>query len=220
MAPKLLVLDTETTGLSDPIRVVELAYLEVDEQLNVLSEYSALIKPDRAIEPGAIGVHGITDADVADAITLEEALAPLAGQSVIVMGHNIQFDLRLVAHHLEVVGELCTLALARQFITDSVNCKLSTLQAHCNLPNLEAHRALGDAFTSLNLLRWMLARYRLDLKTHIKRQELPRMLHVMPYGKHKGTPILQVPRSYRQWLLRAGNLDKDLRYTLKKLENL
>lgn len=218
--PKLIVLDTETTGLSDPIEVVELAYLEVDDQLAVLNEVSSFVRPNRAIEPGAFKVHGISDADVADAPELVDVLAPLAGEEVIVMGHNIGFDLRLVSHHLQVVGQLCTLALARQFITDSVNCKLSTLQEHCGLPNLEAHRALGDAFTALNLLRWMLVRYGLTLQTHIKRQELPRMLHVMPYGKHKGKLITQVPRLYRQWLLGAGNLDQDLRYTLKKLENL
>lgn len=218
--PKLIVLDTETTGLSDPIQVVELAYLEVDDQLAVLNEISSFVRPSREIEPGAFKVHGISDADVADAPELSDVLAPLAQEEVIVMGHNIQFDLRLVSHHLKVVGQLCTLALARQFITDSVNCKLSTLQAHCNLPNLEAHRALGDAFTALNLLRWMLVRYGLTLQTHIKRQELPRMLHVMPYGKHKGKLITQVPKLYRQWLLGAGNLDQDLRYTLKRLENL
>ena len=29
----------------------------------------------------------------------------------------------------------------------------------------------------------------------------------MPFGKHKGTPIDQVPLSYIEWLLSQGNID-------------
>ena len=33
------------------------------------------------------------------------------------------------------------------------------------------------------------------------------MLRNMPFGKHKGTPIDQVPLSYIEWLLSQGNID-------------
>jgi uncharacterized protein (DUF3820 family) len=46
------------------------------------------------------------------------------------------------------------------------------------------------------------------------------MLSLMPFGKYGGRPVVDVPRDYRQWLLNAGNLDKDLEYTLRKLESL
>ena len=58
-----LVLDTETTGLTDA-GIVELGAV-VMRQGRVLTHRSALYNPGKPIEPGAAGVHGITDAMVA-----------------------------------------------------------------------------------------------------------------------------------------------------------
>ena len=52
----------------------------------------------------------------------------------------------------------------------------------------------------------------------IKRQAKPRLLHTMPFGKHAGMVLSQVPLEYRRWLMNAGNLDKDLAYSLRKLD--
>jgi len=41
----------------------------------------------------------------------------------------------------------------------------------------------------------------------------------MPFGKHKGTPIDQVPLSYIEWLLEKDNVDGWLRSELEKSRN-
>ncbi|MFK5165208.1 3'-5' exonuclease, partial [Propionibacterium freudenreichii] len=92
------------------------AYVRISEQMDVLDEYVTLVNPGRPIEPGAIGVHGITEEEVADAITIEQAIAPLQNLPCVLVAHNLPFDLRIAGPHLEVVGEVCTLALSRQYV--------------------------------------------------------------------------------------------------------
>ena len=38
----------------------------------------------------------------------------------------------------------------------------------------------------------------------------------MPFGKHRGTPLKKVPKSYLSWLAKSGALDKDENQELKK----
>ncbi|MFG8677603.1 putative quorum-sensing-regulated virulence factor [Pseudomonas aeruginosa] len=38
----------------------------------------------------------------------------------------------------------------------------------------------------------------------------------MPYGKHKGTPINQVPNDYKAWLLRQPDVDPYLVQALRQ----
>ena len=216
----IVVIDFETTGLTPPVCAVEFAYVRISEQMDVLDEYVTLVNPGRPIEPGAIGVHGITEEEVADAITIEQAIAPLQNLPCVLIAHNLPFDLRIAGPHLDVVGEVCTLALSRQYVTGAANHKLTTIRDHLGLPDFAAHRALGDAHTSLNILRRILNDHGLTLDQVIKRQSKPRMLSLMPFGKYGGRPVVDVPKDYRQWLLNAGNLDKDLEYTLRKLESL
>jgi uncharacterized protein (DUF3820 family) len=45
------------------------------------------------------------------------------------------------------------------------------------------------------------------------------MVMRMPFGKYKGVAMLKVPPVYRNWLKQQDNLDKNLKFTLDKLEN-
>ena len=216
----LLVIDTETTGLRPPIGVVEVAWVEMDSGLESIGEFSALVNPGLPIEPGAQAVHGICIDMVATAPPIGEVLIPWAGKPVILAAHNLPYDLRLVGPHLAVVGEVCTLALSRQYYPKAPNHKLTTMQAYLGLPEFTAHRALGDVQTTHRLLQRIVRDHGLVFDLIVQRQALPRMLLTMPFGKHKGDTITEVPPAYRRWLLESGNLDKDLRYTLTTLEHL
>ncbi len=44
--------------------------------------------------------------------------------------------------------------------------------------------------------------------------ESARIPTVMPFGKHKGMPLLEVPSAHKQWLLRQSDLDTYLRKAL------
>lgn len=209
------ILDTETTGLHNA-GVVELAYLIVDENLNVLSEFCSLVNPERPIEEGAFAIHGISDADVAGKPTMQELSLSIEN----LIGHNCAFDLRMVKPHITAARSLCTLALARTYIKGTTNHKLETLQAELGLPSQKSHSALGDVHTTRDLLAHILSLTDLSLETLFQRADLPKIVQKMPFGKHKGKPMLQVPRPYREWLLTEGSPDKDLKHTLETLRNI
>ena len=45
--------------------------------------------------------------------------------------------------------------------------------------------------------------------------ELARVSSVMPFGKHKGLPLSEVPSDYKRWLLGKGDIDPYLRTALE-----
>lgn len=99
---ELVYLDTETTGLGHDDEVVEVAV--VDAQGAVVFE--SLVRPTKPIPAGATGVHGISDADVANAPTFAEILPGLAAALVgkVVVIYNKEFDLRLLRQSARARG--------------------------------------------------------------------------------------------------------------------
>ena len=211
------ILDTETASLHGG--VVEIAWLEVDSDLNILAEHCYRVNPERPIESGAQAIHGISDADVADCQTLAE-IAKLIPAPIVLIAHNSQFDARMISPAIAVKSQLCTLALSRQYVKGVSRHKLEVLQAELSLPKQTSHTALGDVHTVRDLLLHILPLTGVDLPTLVDRADAPRMLTHMQFGKYAGLPMLQVPRSYRDWLLEQGELDKHLKYTLTRLKDL
>jgi uncharacterized protein (DUF3820 family) len=42
-------------------------------------------------------------------------------------------------------------------------------------------------------------------------------ISTMPWGKHAGMPLVQVPISYRRWLLKEADIHIDLRSSLEMI---
>lgn len=209
------ILDTETASLSGG--VVELALLTVDDKLQVVDEFCTLVNPERVVEAGAFAVHGISDDDVAGAPTLAELGDRLSGV-LLGVAHNFAYDARMLGRHMQVEASLCTLALARQYIKNTTNHKLETLQKELGLPVQKSHSALGDVHTVRDLLEVLVPMAGVELVTLFKRAEKPKLVHKMSFGKYKGLLMSKVPADYRAWLLAQDSLDKDLRYTLERLK--
>lgn len=218
---RLLITDTETVGLNAPAQpasgIVEVAYLEIDtETLEITDEFYSRINPGCAIDPRASAVHGISDADVANSPSMAEAFEVKG--AVINCGHNSAFDVKFLAPYYEnLAGSLCTLALARQYIKDSDNHKLGTLIKHLGLPAGEAHNALADCHMTWHLLRHIVDMSGRSLSAHIAAARKPKILHIFPFGKHKGQKLTDIPGSYALWLLSQSDLDQDIRYSLSTL---
>lgn len=212
------ILDTETTGLVKP-SPCELAFVEIDEDLNILSEVCTLVNPLKPIDKGASAIHGITDDMVVGKPTMEEVKSLLPSPFNII-GHNIGFDIRAIKPHVSPSMSLCTLSLARQYIKNTSNHKLETLQRELNLPIRKSHSALGDCLTVLDLLKYITNFSGVNLNTMFLRAQEPRMISVMPYGKYKGKQLLNVPPDYRSWLLRQADLGKDLKFSLERLDTI
>ncbi|GGX57609.1 3'-5' exonuclease [Streptomyces chartreusis] len=106
--PDTVVLDTETTGLHQQARIVELGVLAVSED----SLVDTLLNPGVPIPAEATDHHGITDDQVSDAPAFEDVLprltAALAGKRVLI--YNAAFDIdrlryELTRYHVERIAQ-------------------------------------------------------------------------------------------------------------------
>lgn len=158
------ILDTETTGLGPDAEIIELALLD-SRGVPLLD---TLVKPLGSIPDGATRVHGITDADVADAPSFPTVAAMLArllaGRAALI--YNAAYDLRLLRQSAARHG----LALPR-FAAECVMLRyaeywgepgrdgyrwqrLEAARARHGIPG-GAHRARDDGRAVLDLLRVM-----------------------------------------------------------------
>ena len=220
---RYIVIDCETTDATTSAGVCEFAYAEIDEDFNIVIEHTSLIDPEKPITASASGVHGIVDEDVVDSPTLAEYMYmvqddPLQGDCVII-GHNVQFDLRYIGPYVgNLVGEICTLRLARRFIPEAENHKLQTLMHALKLQRRGSHRADSDVFTTIGLLKHISEVSGKSLTELLSAMTEFIKVEVMPFGKHKGTPLPALTATYRKWLSELDNLDPDLRKSLERLK--
>lgn len=219
---ELAVLDFETASFEARDGAVEVAFVTIDDHLNVLTERQSLLKPYGQISPGAAGVHSITMDMVKDKPTFREYMAelghPFAGKHVLVIGHNIAFDLRYVEGEFGAVTEaLCTLRLARRFYPDAENHKLPTLMYMLGLKVKGRHNALDDVYTCLELVERMMRDTGMTLEDlyHVNATPLP--IKKITFGEHKGKDLKDIPAKYRSWLLKKADIDPDLRHALERL---
>lgn len=164
-----VVLDTETTGLEVEAghRVIEIGCIELIDRRASGREFHHYLNPERAIDAGALAVHGITDEFLRDkprfAEVAEEFLAFIAGAELLI--HNAAFDTAFLDSELERAGArfgriadhaavVDTLALARQKYPGQKN----TLDALCKRLGVDnRHREVHGALLDAHLLAevWM-----------------------------------------------------------------
>lgn len=216
------IADTETVGLKPPplpaSGLVEVAWIKVDEQLNILDEKYYRVNPECEIDPRASEVHGIYAADVQGCAPLRDVLK--LEYPATIVGHNCGFDYRFLQPHLEQeVTTICTLALARRYVKTSLNHKLGTLVEHLNLPKDQAHNALGDVKMTRHLLQWLMLNHSLNLAELGTQAHNDKLLHHMPFGRHKGTLLVSLPKDYVEWLLQQ-DIPEDLRNSLQHFNKI
>jgi DNA polymerase III subunit epsilon len=160
---RLLVLDTETTGL-DPKqghRIIEIAAVELSDRRPTGRHLHFYLNPEREIDTGATEVHGMTWEDLKHRPRFidiaGELIAFAQGASWVI--HNAPFDVAFLDAELERSGmPLCaavygslidTLSLAR----DSFPGKRNSLDALCERFGVDhRHRTLHGALLDAELL--------------------------------------------------------------------
>lgn len=158
---RYVVLDTETTGL-DPAqghRVIEVGCVELLGRRLTGRRFHTYINPQRAIDPGAMQVHGITDERVAN----EPLFAAIAGELVEFIReaelviHNAPFDVGFLNAEFGKLKEVGTIAEMCAGVTDTLRLaremrpgKRNSLDALCrdfgvDNSGRQLHGALLDA---------------------------------------------------------------------------
>ncbi len=211
------VVDVETTGVDPQLDQVVEAACVVMRGLDRIETFSSLVDPGRAIPATASAVHHLTDAHVRGAPRLED-IAGLLGEltrNAVIVAHNAAFDLRFLPF-LRDRPWLCSMRLARAVLPDAPNYKNQVLRYHLGIddPALEsasAHRALGDAIVTSRIFAVCVERYLAsggidDVPAAVAKIMRPQRLPALTFGRHRGTPIVDVPRDYLEWLVRDGDL--------------
>ncbi len=215
---KAIIFDTETTGTVEPA-MCEAAWLEVDAPRTLLAgqQFTSRFNPGKPIEFGAMAVHHITNEDVAGQPDPMEFSLPEEVEYII--GHNIDFDWKVIGE--PKVKRICTLAFSRKLWPDDSHTlgamlyRLEGVSARATIQG--AHSALADVQMCRILLTHIIDRIGepADWDALWKLSEEARIPDVMAFGKHKGTKIKDVPRDYKQWLLRQPDIDQYLAEALK-----
>ena len=212
----LVCVDVETTGLSPDrgARVCEVALLRSEGGREV-ARFESLVHPQQPMPPEVIAVHGITDDMVAEAPVFADLLPELRDllQDAVVVGHNVQFDLRFLRHEWRVGGEelpecaaIDTLALARTYFEFPRN-GLGAISAALGITHSSAHRAMGDVLATWAVLQHFVADLRRRGPVTLADLNLPRVPDEAGVGSCELVTILQdaLPEStplcmrYRAW---------------------
>lgn len=161
-ANRLVVLDTETTGLNpqEGHRIIEIGCVEVIKRRLTGKRFHAYINPNREIDAGAIEVHGITNEFLQDKPHFKDVandfVAFIKDAELII--HNAPFDVGFINHefshiNLGVVTTFSsvfdTLAYARKKHPGQRN----SLDALCKRYGVDnSHRDLHGALLDAEIL--------------------------------------------------------------------
>ncbi|TAM98094.1 MAG: DNA polymerase III subunit epsilon [Rhodanobacteraceae bacterium] len=159
-----MVLDTETTGLEVERghRIIEIGCIELVDRRPSGRTFQRYLNPERAIDAGAVAVHGITDEFLRDKPRFAEIagdfLAFIDGAELLI--HNAAFDTAFLDSELQRAGGafgrvaghatvVDTLALAREKYPGQKN----TLDALCKRLGVDnSHREVHGALLDAHLL--------------------------------------------------------------------
>lgn len=227
MALRAIFYDTETTGVrSEKDRIIEIAAYD---PLNDLS-FERLVNPGFPIPPEATAIHHITDEMVANApsfdIIAKELCAFCEGDVVLIAHNNDGFDYHFLRAEFERNGMALpswkffdTLKWARRYRGDLPRHTLQFLREIYGIAANNAHRALDDVLVMHKVFMNMIDDLSIDEAYTLLNR--PKDLHHMPFGKHQGVPLKNLPKDYLTWLSGSGAFAKpenqELKTSLEKL---
>jgi DNA polymerase-3 subunit epsilon len=214
MPSRPIYYDTETTGTrSDKDRIVEIAAF--DPALN--RTFCYLVNPGIPIPPEATAVHNITDEMVREAPTFKEVgqlfIDFCAGETVLIAHNNDAFDKLFLEQEYKRAGLeipkwlfIDSLKWSRKYRTDLPKHTLQHLREAFGIPANQAHRALDDVIVLHEVFSRMIDD--LSMETVLELLSQSSKLTHMPFGKHQGKLLSEVPKDYIRWLQENGALDK------------
>lgn len=156
-----VVFDTETTGLF-PERgdeIVQIAAVRIVNGKRVPGEtLDLLVNPGRSIPRASSAIHGVTDAMVVDAVSVQEAVERFHtfAHDAVIVAHNAPFDMAFLWRREAELGVrfvnpiLDTVLLSAAVFGLSENHTLDDLvnRLGVDLPQNQRHTAMGDTLAT------------------------------------------------------------------------
>ncbi len=241
MAKKYIILDTETTGVGENDRVIQLGYIVLGaKEIEVHNEFYS---SDVPISFGAMEVHGITPDMIEGKPTCQEGrayirLLELNTPENYMIIHNAPFDLGMLEKEgfntqMKVID---TLRVAKHIFADEDAHRLQYFRYKMELYKEEekeasslgiivkAHDAIGDVL----VLKLFLSKLKDAVAAQFPNENpvekmvdltnTPIMIKTFKFGKYKGKSLEEVAREdagYLRWMLSSmDNLDEDMKYSI------
>ncbi len=161
----VVVIDTETTGLSHDSYIVEVGAVKLLGD-RLIDTFSTLIRPPIPIPRKVTKIHGINDYMVKDApifpFVIDKLFEFIKGS--ILVAHNAPFDIKVLTVNIKRAGKklpsnpvLDTCRISKSLFPNLRSHSLKYLASYWGSPFKELHRALADAkhtaYVFLSILR-------------------------------------------------------------------
>lgn len=239
---KFIILDTETTGISEEDRIIQLGYMVLGRPKDPVEVYNVYCQAELPIKIEAMETHGITPNMIANEPTCVQTpayqrLQELNTPDNYMIMHNSPFDTKMLekegfGNQMQIID---TLRCAKHLFPDAKAHRLQYFRYEMELFKQEeeeaakhnivikAHDAIGDVlvlklFIS-KLVQAVQERYgKIDvMKKLVELTTTPVLIQTFIFGKHKGKLIADVAREdagYLAWMQKNMDLDEDMKYTL------
>ncbi|PKF63053.1 DNA polymerase III subunit epsilon [Psychromonas sp. psych-6C06] len=168
----LLALDLEMTGINPKVdQIISIGLIPIiNGQITLNQGKHKLIKIEGSVGQSAT-IHGLVDADLKQAITIEEAMKWLLKEitGYVLVAHHAPLDMRFIEQALLKQSEPSNKKKCRLYAIDTLHIehrrllrkqttikegelRLANCRSRYNLPNYDAHNALVDALSCAELL--------------------------------------------------------------------
>jgi exodeoxyribonuclease X len=232
---KIIILDTETTGTLEEDRIIQLSYLVVNENAEILEVHDDLCSVSLDIKYDAMAIHHIVPEALMNKPICKETkafkrLLELNTPDNLMVIQNAKFDLDMLSKE----DFTCKMKLVDTFRILRANYPLDTPHGlqHKRYQwglykfeqdiidklgvEIKAHDALGDVIVLKNLFDRLANEQNVD--SMIELCAKPILLKTLTFGKHKGKDFNFLAineRSSLQYMLDKFDLDDDMLYTIK-----
>lgn len=153
-----VVFDTETTGLSQTDRIVQIAGVRIARGKLTGERFDTLVNPGRSIPPASTAIHHVTDEMVADAPDMTTALNAFRhfAEGAVLIAHNAPFDMGLLRGAAKETGAhfdnrvMDTVLLSAMVYGQAATHTLDALTERLDIeiPPEDRHTAMGDTIAT------------------------------------------------------------------------
>jgi len=231
---KIIILDTETTGVLEEDRIIQLSYLVTDANGKIEEVHNEFCQAPIPIKFDAMAIHHITPEELEGKPACPELkgfarLNELNTPENIIVIQSAEFDLGMLAKEgfTSQMRLVDTFRIHRFFYHEDPHglqynryalglYKKEAAQMQELGVQIAAHDALGDVIVLKNFYDYLLNDH--EEAKMIEMCSKPILMDLMPFGKHKGKRIEEVATSERRslsYMLETFDLDQDLQFSFQ-----
>ena len=242
---KYIILDTETTGIGETDRVIQLGYIVLGKPSEKIEVHNEFCSSEVKIGLGAMETHHITPEMIAGkskCIDMQayKRLVELNSDDNYMIIHNAPFDLGMLEKEgfVNQMQLIDTLRCAKHLYSDQEYHRLQYLRYALELykdeekeaqklgVEIKAHDAIGDV---LILKLFMSALTKKVKETYPNENPMQKLVELtkepvymnkpLRFGKNKGKTIEDLvisDKGYIDWMRKNMDLDEDMQYTIKR----